>query len=83
LSPQQWDELSVARLAGFWHFAPEPFPNPIVADGAVWVFEARVAGEHRILVQHSPSATAFRSMCKLMLSLAPIAPSELELDLLE
>ena len=83
LTADEWEELRVARVRGFWNFIPEAFPNYQVADGASWVFESAVSGEYRVLWQHVPSQTPFRVLCRLMLNKAGIAPVvPVETDLL-
>jgi hypothetical protein len=81
LTEAEWDSLRVARLAGFWNFMPEQFPKPKEADGAMWVFESAVAGDHRELWQHVPGSTPFRELCQLMVKSAgiPLYPAENEL----
>jgi hypothetical protein len=44
LSQAEWDDLAEMRLAGFWKFHPQAYPQPY-HDGVVWVLEGAAGGE--------------------------------------
>ena len=78
LAPSRWKEIERQLVPGLWSLHPDPFPNPIVADGYAWYLESSGPRGHAEVIQHEPQDGPFREVCQYLLRLSAIdvAPDE-------